>query len=514
MDRWGSLPIVCRGGLDLADDTLTLGTTKPGAATVLQNYEPAVAGGYSRIEGYIKWDSATVPGDATTPILGVGVGLGGVFAGRFATGAASNDIYFSGGAGWTKINTAARPGVVSKIRILPYVFATDSVYITDGVNPAAKWDGTTYTVINGVGAPTNPKYSEFFNNTIVLAGYGIGNKFTVGAPNSDTDFNGASGAVEFNLGDTVMGIKRFRDVLYIFGTNSIAALSGTSSADYVLAYITRSLGCLGQDTIQEVGGDLIYLAPDGFRSLAATYRIGDLQLGLLSRPIQPLLLSTDFTSGNMNDSYSAVHIAQKNQYRCFVYQSAVPKTLAFGVVGKRLDDPVNVTYEWGTLQGIQPYCAHSSYANNQEVSVIGDPVNGYVYRLESGNDFDGTPIYYIYRTPDLTFNDATLRKVMQKITLYTQIQGDFNALFNVQLDVQSPTSLQPPTLPLSAVGTLPLYGTAIYGTDRYGIIGYPVFKFPIVGAGFLVAFQFSGTDSNAPHRIDSFQIEFGEKGRR
>lgn len=516
-DRWQSSPIVCKGGIDMSVDTLTLGTTKPGGATILQNYEPSVAGGYARVQGYAKWDTNTVPGDSNSPILGVGATLNGVFAVRHSTTNSSNDVYFSSGSGWTKINTSTRTGSSIKARILPYAMASNAIIITDGAGPAAKWDGITYTVINGTGAPSNPKYSAYFNESIALAGYGTqGNLLSISAPTTDTDFNGADGAVELNFGDIIVGIKTFRDTLYVFCTNSIyeVTVTGETSPPYAVDAVTRNLGCLGQDTIVEVGGDLIYLAPDGLRSLAATYRIDDLQLGLLSHQVTPLLLANDFTTGNNREFYSAVHIAQKNQYRCWVYDSSVNKSGTFGLVGKRLDDPINVLYEWGTLLGIQPYCAHSQYVNGQEIVVIGDPLNGYVYRLESGNDFDGTPIYYIYRSPDLTFNDATLRKVMQKLTVYTQINGDTNITLNIQLDKLNNRLIQPASLIIGSTGIVPVYDTAIYDTAIYGQVIYPIYKLPIVGAGFLIAFQFSGTDSLPPHRIDSFQIEFTEKGRR
>lgn len=519
MDRWTSLPVICKGGIHQELDLLTLGSTLPGAATLLQNYEPSIAGGYQRILGYTPWDTAKVPGDTNAAILGVAAAMGGVFAARHSTMATSNDIYFSSGSGWNKINTSSRTGTPTKVRMLPYALATLSLMITDGVTYAAKWDGTTYTVINGTGAPTNPKYSAFFNESIVLSGYGSGTLVSISAPTTDTDFNGADGAVEFNVGDLVTGIKTFRDTLYIFCQNSIYEITvntSSTSPPYLADAVTKSLGCLAQDTIIEVGGDLIYLAPDGFRSLAATYRIGDLQLGLLSAPIHPLLNDTDFLIGNSNDSYSAVHVAAKNQYRAWVYNSSVPTNATTGILGRRIDDPVNVKYEWATTLGINPYCAHSQYINGQEIVVIGDPSSGYVYRLESGNDFNGTPIPYIYRSPDLTFNDATLRKVMQKFTVYTQIEGDTNVQLNVLLDVPYNQAIQPNSVSLVEVGALPVYGspTAIYGTSIYSTILNPVFKNIIQGSGFLVAFQFSGTDSNPPHRIDSFQIEFTEKGRR
>ena len=55
----------------------------------------------------------------------------------------------------------------------------------------------------------------------------------------------------------------------------------------------KNVGCLSGYSIQEIGGDLIFLAPDGLRTVAGTARIGDVELGTVSKAIQPLV--TDLT---------------------------------------------------------------------------------------------------------------------------------------------------------------------------------------------------------------------------
>jgi len=62
-------PFIVRlgGGLMLDKDAFTL---PPGAATQLQNFEPDINGGYRRINGFTKYDSAQVGGSSGT-ILGV-----------------------------------------------------------------------------------------------------------------------------------------------------------------------------------------------------------------------------------------------------------------------------------------------------------------------------------------------------------------------------------------------------------------------------------------------------------
>jgi len=521
MDRWQSLPVQCKGGLIQNQDTLTQGTSSPGSATVLQNFENALEGGYRRINGYTKWDSATVPGDATTPILGVKVGLGGIFAARRVAATPTTDIYYSTGSGWgSRINSANRGGNPTRVRMHEYFLVKATIVGVDGVNNAFKYDGTTYTLLNGTGAPADPKYVEFWRNRLVFAGYtSNAANITLTSPNSDTDFAAANGAIEINVGDLITGLKVFRGDLYIFTANFISKLVGTNTSNFVLEPVTTEIGCINGDTIQEIGGDLIYLSSDGFRSVAGTYNIGDVDLSLQSRSIQPIIRSA--VIGNTGISqYTAFSIRKKGQYRCLFYDSSISKQNALGFIGKveqgsplEAFNYVYTSYSWSTTIGIQAYCGDSMVDSGIERIVIGDPSNGYVYQLESGNDFDGTAIQAAYQSPYLTFQDATIRKVMQKITVYTQFEGTASANLGALFDFQDSSVLQPGTQMLSLTGSYPVYGGAVYDTDVYGSVQFPVFKQNLTGSGFTTAFNFTSS-GGAPYRIQAFQIQYAPKGRR
>jgi len=61
MDAWQTYPVEFRGGLITNLSPLQQGTNAPGSARILRNFEPSVEGGYRRIEGYDKYDSAIIP---------------------------------------------------------------------------------------------------------------------------------------------------------------------------------------------------------------------------------------------------------------------------------------------------------------------------------------------------------------------------------------------------------------------------------------------------------------------
>lgn len=519
-DKWTSKPISCQGGLVLDIDTLIQGTQFPGTARILQNMEPDVAGGYRRINGYTAYDDDVVPGTADTPVLGVKVGysgVNGVFACRRKAGPDDNAIYFSFGTGWTgPLNTTARPGDVAKARFITYSITQPVIVQCDGVNPAWKWNGTVDVTINGSGAPTNPKFAALFKSRLVLGGYGTGALISLSAANDDEDFSGGSGAVEINVGDTVKGLHTFRDELVIFCESSIKKLSQDSSGNFLLEYVTTTIGCVSGDTIQEIGGDLIYVSTDGLRSYAATARIGDVELSLVSKSIQPLvrnILSNSFSEG----AYSTCCVRKKSQYRLFINNSDVTEDDNLGILGRLQDSPVTPhgQFEWATIVGIRPYCADSAYSGNAELSVIGHPTDGFVYRLESGNTFAGRNIAAIYRTPDITFDDATLRKVFHKADIITQLEGTLNVVtVQLLLDREMVNVIQPATIPFPTSSSVATYGAGIYGTSQYGVYIQPLFRRNLIGSGMWGAFQFVCNDDSAPFRIDSFIIQFSVKGRR
>lgn len=534
MDRWQSKTVICRGGLDLSEDALTQGTVNLGTAKILQNYEPSLEGGYGRVLGYSAYDSDTVPGEGS--ILGVKVALGGVFAAR------ETNVYFSDGGGWTKITTPNRSSGATKYRFISFSISTPKIIFCDGLGYAGRYDGTTYSLINGTGAPSDPKYALCAKNRIILAGYSSNPRaISISAPNTDNDFDGSNGAIEINTGDIVTGLALFRDTVYIFCRKSIKALTGSSSSDFALQVITSDIGCLSGDTIKEIGGDLLFLAPDGLRSLAATDRIGDVDLALQSRRIQPLI--RNYVKNFTSDKFSSVVIRQKSQYRMFIFDpdtlspsslygsstTAVYGTAVYGlrsedsqangVLGKLSDEAIEGQgYEWATLLGINAICADSEYLDEDletdELVVFGHPANGKVYRLESGYDFGGNTVQAIYRTPQFTFDDASVRKTLQKATVYTQILGDIDVDMFVKYDFENAGILQPSAVSLDQVNTSSVYGSAIYATSVYNTTDSPVFKKRLVGSGFTAALVFSSDDTKPVHRIDSFQIEYSVNGRR
>ena len=74
-------------------------------------------------------------------------------------------------------------------------------------------------------------------------------------PFDEDAFSSGSGAGSIKVDDIITGLKTFRDTMYIFCENRIFSLTGTSSANFAVTPVTRDIGCINGDSIQELGGD-------------------------------------------------------------------------------------------------------------------------------------------------------------------------------------------------------------------------------------------------------------------
>ena len=231
------------------------------------------------------------------------------------------------------------------------------------------------------------------------------------------------------MDSSVRALKVFRDRLFVFCEDEIFFLAGNSIADFQLQPVTRSIGCVDGFSVQEIAGDLIYLAPDGLRTIAGTEKIGDVELGTVSKQIQPRLDNID------KDRISSVVIRSKSQYRLFFPDDSGGSVSSPGLMGViKAGVESGVGWEYADLRGIRPTCCSSGFISGVE-TVIHGGYDGYVYKQESGDDFDGTDISAIYRGPDFTMGDAGIRKMMQRIIWNYDNEGAVNSNFRIRYDV-------------------------------------------------------------------------------
>jgi hypothetical protein len=516
-DRINGFKVTSIGGMNTNRDVLSQGEESPGSATQLINYEPSINGGYRRISGFAN-NYGTVTG--TGAVLGVLVAENlnnSIFACRKPS-AGTNYFYrwVASSSTWTAIstpNTVTMVGV-KKVRFTKYNWSAPKFVLTDGINPAAVYDGTTYTPITHSNAPNSPKYSAAFKNHIFLAGdptdpYNL----YISSPLAETDFNPANGAAVINVGFEIVQIKQFRDTLYIFGKNAIKSLIGTNIADFVVGEVTTNLGCVVPDSVIELGGNLLFLGPDGFRPVSGTNKIGDVELETTSKQIQFTITSIlqELNAGSIDpESLSSVVLRKKSQFRMFI-----PSEGTFGLLGGLREREGGISFEYSQLYGFPATCSSSGYIGIDEVIIHGD-ANGKVQRQETGTSLDTVEILSVYQTPFYYFQDPTIRKNFYNISTFLRSEGSSNIVMGVSYDFDDSVGVfNPANYNLPIVGTAAYYNEAIYdATAIYDGNPSPVKKTNIEGSGFSIAFKYVTNDTNASHTIQGLVLNYSTNDRR
>ena len=482
--------VTTSGGLMLDQDVYSM---PPGAATKLQNFEPSVLGGYRRLSGTAKYSSSQVNG--TNTIQGVVIYNERVYA------VSGGVLAYGTGSSWTSIATGLTTSARSYFERFNYENA-EKIIMSNGSDGPRVINDTTVTTISE-SSVAGAKFVASFREHMFYAGMSsTPQELVFSVPFNEDDFTSGSGAGSIKLDDNITGLKVFRDSLFVFCQDRIFKLTGNSSSSFTIAPVSRTLGCLDGFSIQEIGGDLVFLGPDGIRTVQGTARIGDTELGVISKPIQRRFQNISL------DRISSVVIRDKSQYRIFRPTSGGTEVSSQGIIGVIKANPQGqVGWEWSEIKGIKPSCSDSQFINDDELVVHGG-FDGFVYKQESGNTFSGTNIQASYRSPDLTLGDAGIRKNMQRINVNYDAEGSVALALGVKFDFEDPATPQPADYSLTTQSTQAVYGSGTYGTSSYGSDGFPIIRQSIEGSGFTAVVKVDDTSSNPPITLKGFQLEF------
>ena len=541
-DRIDQFKVLCEGGLLTNEHHLDMSDRSPGAATLLVNFEPSIYGGYRRMEGYQYFDD-TYPavGDNTAEgkVLGViyfsnrGIGNPYVIAARKDVGAATYSLWkHIPLVGWSKLTGATGLAMsasgrdVTRVRAEEFDFGNGpEIAFVDGVNQPYVFDGVTvYTLTvggtGGTGSPggdqliTAPALVQVFEDHLFFSGGIEASLVCHSAPRDPYDFTVAAGAGQIPAGFFVNQLYPFREDLFIFGTASIKRIEVGSSGDFLLKQVTSNVGCIARDTVQEIGGDLVFLSADGFRPVAGTSRIGDVELETISKPIQGLLL--DIIKTQELEDLVSVAVRSKSQYRMFYGADTDTVEASYGILGGLTSRNGSLAWEYGEIKGMRASCASSQYIGTEEIVLHGD-FDGNLYRQEQGTTFNGVPIFAVYATPFLDFGDTEIRKTYRKLNTFVRAEGPFNVFLNVRYNWGEGDISVPVGYSGSISGSPTVYGGRSVTFDGENIIyggSSPVYEQNIQGSGRSVQATFISTEDCKPFSIQGVVWEFSGAGRR
>ena len=382
----------------------------------------------------------------------------------------------------------------------------EKIIVTDGTNDPTVFNTSFSATDVTESTVEGAKFVTAFKSHMFYAGMSSTPQTLVFSQPFDEDaFNSGSGAGSIKVDDTIVGMKAFRGDLFVFCENRIFKLTGSSSSDFAITPVTRNIGCVNGDTIQEFAGDLIFLGPDGLRTVAGTARIGDVELGTISANVQSIF------DENLVDAalFESVVIPDKTQYRIFFSKDTVGEDNTKGVICVMKGQ----NFEFAELRGIKP-SATDTFVEAGNVLVLHGGYDGFIHRQEKGNDFDGTKVSGRYRSPDLTFGDPGIRKHMQRVIVNYKPESAINADMFVRYDYEDRNSSRPAAYPLDSEDVVAIYGTSTYGTPTYGGASQPLLRQSVEGSGFAVALRVNDNATTAPYSLKGFQLEYQLGARR
>lgn len=411
----GTITVNFKGGLNLVSTPFDM---TAGEAIQLLNYEVNQTGRYQSIMGYERFDgkpapSAVRPQDlpgwpfdtdeieaeqvainrayrrsqittlpGTGPVRGVFVFQQNVYAFR-DTVAGGQSMWKATPSGWQPVTLPARNGggyVRHVVANFKGSAGSKEVIFVDGVNKAARFDGTAVTEIEGPITPDAPTRVAVLPSQVLLLAYRNGS-LVFSAVGEPTKFSPIDGGGEIGVADEIVDIQvEPNSSCSVFCRNRTYILYGKSKIDFNLTDLSLVTGAI-PNSVQSLG-DSVYLDDRGMTRLQRVQQFGNFAMATFSQKVQPFL--NDY-KGKVSASFV---VKEKNQYRlCF-------------------DDGTGliVTFFGNEVSGISSFdfnkpirCAVSAEDDSgREVIYFGSD-DGYVYQAERGFSFDGEPIVTVCR---------------------------------------------------------------------------------------------------------------------
>ena len=497
--------------------------TKTGTVAVTSGAATITGSGTAFTTEFAVGDDILINGEQFL-VLSIATDTSMTADGNFASSASSQAIK-KNGATISQLNSASAVSRGSQSLCEFTVYESNKqygkLYIADGENKIAELvieitDAGVHTFsfkeLNR-SAPTDPSLVTIFGERLIVAGQSSNpQQVAYSTRLTPENFTGAS-AGTVDVGDQIVGIKSFRNKLIVFCKNSIYQLSNLDSTA-VLSSVTKNIGCVSGKTIQEIGGDLIFLAPDGLRTIAGTARIDDIELGSISRKILPVFRDDVFP--NLSTiTFSSMVIREKSQYRLFYFKNGTADLQQKGILGTfKISSQGVPLYEWSQTTGIPARITHSGFDENDNEVHYHATTDGRVYNHDTGTSFDGSNIPCEYKTPDLDYGDSGVRKTLYYIKTSIRAEGsNDNLKVLCRYDFDDNNVPQPTELSIGSLASPAVFGTAVFASAVFGQTLFPQQKINLTGSGFTNNFRVSSNGTGSSYTVSGFYVDYIPGGR-
>ena len=474
-----------------------------------------VAGDHIRISGNIR-QIASVPSDTSLTLESEIVG--GVSAGtsHYKNGTTTPTGAVSARTEQGKATFAhySNDGQYGSVVIADSEGKNDLAWVKidgDEINRTYSFDTLTS---DGFAAPNKPKYVTQFKQHVVA----FNDEDNTGAISwseslSNQRFDGASAGNAVIENSVEIG-KALRDKLIIFTEDAIYQLVNIDdTASLAILPISYKVGCVDGWTVQEMAGDLIFLAHDGIRTLSTSDKYGDVQLGNIARKIDPIIKELLANINTLNLSSTVIRF--KNQYRLFYTRSLQDLPQQLGIVGTlKANNQGQIDWQWSRIEGIDVSCVTTianEFVDDSKLEIVyHGQYDGKVCRHDVGATFGGAAINSSMQLNEIDYGDIGTRKTLHYIRVFGEVEeatvDDVN--FQIRYDFGDTQTAQPGTYQLPEITGVSGFGTAQFGSAAFGGSARFTSRILVEGSGYSNDYSFTSSGDGGSYSLNSIYVDF------
>jgi hypothetical protein len=247
--------------------------------------------------------------------------------------------------------------------------------------------------------------------------------------------------------DEIVALAAHNGLLIIFGKHSIVVYKGAEApASMELSDTVAGIGCVGRDTVQYTGSDVLFLSQTGLKSFGRTVQEKSMPLTALSSTITKDIIQL---INEANELYKSVYHPEENFY--LLTFSNQDMTYCFDIRGTLENGAYRVT-RW-------PGTGFKCYESRDNGDLLIGNTSG--FGRYTGYQDNGNSYAFKYFSPELSFGDPSKLKFLKKIRPTIVGGSGLNILFKWDYDFGSAYN--------SEFITLSSQATAEFGVDEFNI---------------------------------------------
>jgi hypothetical protein len=486
-----SIYIPLGGGLNLSESPRQVA---PGTALSCINYECPVTGGYRRIDGYTQL-GPVVPGQG--PLLGVATFYDRHYAIREDAIAGTATLYrlSADELSWEVIGAGGELSAARHEFDEGNAYATEAgnaLYGVGGGKPFELTQDGTLTVL--AGAPSGALMIALHRNHLFL-GFRAGSLQFSGIGDPANWDAATGGAGEVGVGQRLTGIvKGVGGVLHVLCRNDIQTLYFSSAEDLRLEVTVPGAGARSYSAQSLMAP--YFVGERGITTLQAAQEFGDFSALQPGKVVEPL-----FAEAGLADRVAASSVSKaKAQYRVFFDNGSALYVSPNGITQVQLPIQVAVTHSGEFLGG-------------EESLLMGD-VQGGVYRLDYGNDFNGAPVRAFLTLAFTDLKSPSTRKRFRRAFWDIRSGSEARIWIQPDFDYGDNQTGRPRRSPIDF-----MLGGGLWGVDSWGEFNWSVpflgqEALDVSGTGASINFAIFSESSSAPHELLGYDLHFDVRRTR